>query len=135
MLDVHARGIERRPAERAVEIAYSETFPPVTRGNRPPDAAALHDTRATTGASVTRFVERRPNFRAVASSRSSSASCSVASATSCTRSSSPQRLERRTRDLARPGALISDRTSISLRTAERRIAERVGRRGTTTTCC
>jgi amidase len=39
----------------------------------------------------------------------------------------PQRLERRTRALARPGALISDRTLERLLRAERGLAERVGR--------
>jgi len=39
----------------------------------------------------------------------------------------PQRLERRTRALARPGALISDRIVEKLLAAERRLAERVGR--------
>jgi amidase len=39
----------------------------------------------------------------------------------------PQRLERRTRALARPGALISDRMLERLLGAERRLAERVGR--------
>jgi amidase len=38
-----------------------------------------------------------------------------------------QRLERRTRTLARPGALVSDRMLERLLEAERRIAERVGR--------
>jgi amidase len=40
---------------------------------------------------------------------------------------SPQRLERRTRALARPGGLISDRVVERLLRAERRIADRVGR--------
>jgi amidase len=39
----------------------------------------------------------------------------------------PQRLERRTRALARPGALISDRMLERLLRAEQRLAERVGR--------
>ena len=39
----------------------------------------------------------------------------------------PQRLERRTRALARPGALIGDRMLDRLLRAERRLAERVGR--------
>ena len=39
----------------------------------------------------------------------------------------PARLERRTRALARPGMLISDRTRDRLVTAERRMAERIGR--------
>ena len=39
----------------------------------------------------------------------------------------PQRLERRTRHIARPGALISDRAVDRLLKAEQRIAERVGR--------
>jgi amidase len=39
----------------------------------------------------------------------------------------PQRLERRTRALARPGGLISDRTLARLQAAERRMAERIGR--------
>ncbi len=39
----------------------------------------------------------------------------------------PQRLERRTRALARPGALIGDRMLDRLLSAERRLAERVGR--------
>jgi amidase len=39
----------------------------------------------------------------------------------------PQRLERRTRALARPGAVISDRMVEKLLAAERRLAERVGR--------
>ena len=38
-----------------------------------------------------------------------------------------QRLERRTRAIARPGALVSDRLMEKLLRAERRIAERVGR--------
>ena len=39
----------------------------------------------------------------------------------------PQRLERRTRAMARPGRLISDGTVERLLQAERRLAERVGR--------
>ena len=39
----------------------------------------------------------------------------------------PQRLERRSRALARPGALVSDRMVDRLLAAERRMAERVGR--------
>ena len=39
----------------------------------------------------------------------------------------PQRLERRTRALARPGALVSDRLLERLLAAESRIRERVGR--------
>jgi amidase len=39
----------------------------------------------------------------------------------------PQRLERRTRALARPGALVSDGLLERLLAAERRMAERVGR--------
>ena len=39
----------------------------------------------------------------------------------------PQRLERRTRNIARPGALVSERNVERLLRAERRIAERVGR--------
>jgi amidase len=39
----------------------------------------------------------------------------------------PERLERRTRAIARPGALVSDGTLARLRRAERRLADRVGR--------
>ena len=39
----------------------------------------------------------------------------------------PQRLERRTRAMARPGALVTDRLVDRLLDAEQRIAERVGR--------
>jgi amidase len=39
----------------------------------------------------------------------------------------PSRLERRSRALARPGVLVSDRTLARLRVAERKMAERVGR--------
>jgi amidase len=39
----------------------------------------------------------------------------------------PQRLERRSRALGRPGALVSDRMADKLLAAERRLAERVGR--------
>jgi amidase len=39
----------------------------------------------------------------------------------------PQRLERRTRAFARPGALVSDRTQTRLLAAEERMAERLGR--------
>jgi amidase len=39
----------------------------------------------------------------------------------------PQRLERRSRALGRPGALVSDRMAEKLLAAERRMAERVGR--------
>ena len=47
----------------------------------------------------------------------------------------PQRLERRTRAIARPGALVPDRLVERLLDAEQRIAARSAACGTTSTCC
>ena len=126
LLDVLAPGIEA-PERRPLRIAYSEKFPPGTRGKLTPEMrAALQDTRRLLSGLGHEVVDRDPDFRA------RDLPILLAIMFRGIRDivgeiDRPQRLEKRSRHLARPGRLVSDRTVDRLLVAERRIAERVGR--------
>jgi amidase len=126
LLDVLAPGIEA-PERRPLRIAYSEKFPPGTRGKLTPEMReALHDTRALLQRLGHEVVERDPDFRArdlpiVLAIMFRGIRDIVGEI------ERPHRLEKRSRHLARPGRLVTDRTVDRLLVAERRIAERVGR--------
>jgi amidase len=126
LLDVLAPGIEA-PERRPLRIAYSEKFPPGTRGKLTPEMrGALHDTRALLQRLGHEVVERDPDFRArdlpiVLAIMFRGIRDIVGEI------ERPHRLEKRSRHLARPGRLVTDRTVDRLLVAERRIAERVGR--------
>jgi amidase len=126
LLDVLAPGIEA-PERRPLRIAYSEKFPPGTRGKLTPEMRdALRDTKALLQDLGHEVVERDPDFRArdlpiVLAIMFRGIRDIVGGI------ERPQRLEKRSRHLARPGRLVSDRTVDRLLLAERRLAERVGR--------
>jgi amidase len=124
MYDVMAPGIEA-PPRRRLRIAYSERFPPLTRGTLDPEMlAALRGTRDLLRDLGHEVVERETDFRA------RDVPVLVALMLRGIRDfvaeiERPQRLERRTRTIARPGRLVSDRTVERLLVAEQRIARRV----------
>jgi amidase len=124
MYDVMAPGIEH-PPRRKLKIAYSERFPPLTRGRlTPPMLAALRNMRELLGDLGHEVVEREADFRAA------DVPVLVALMLRGIRDfvgevERPQRLEHRTRNIARPGRLVSDRTVERLLVAEQRIARRV----------
>ena len=126
MLDVMAPGIAR-PRRRPLKIAYSESFPPGTLGKLTRETrGALRDTAELLSGLGHEVVERDPDFRA------GDVPVLLALMFRGIRDivgeiDKPHRLERRTRNLARPGALVPDRALQPLLRAERRIAERVGR--------
>jgi amidase len=126
MLDVMAPGIAR-PKPKPLRIAFSETFPPGTRGKLAHEThEALHDTAQLLRDLGNTVVERDPDFRA----RDLPVLLGLmfrGIRDFVQEIERPQRLERRTRQIARPGALVSDRTVDRLLVAERKIAERVGR--------
>ncbi len=126
MMQVMAPGIET-PAPGRLRIAYSEAFPPGTNGALTPETrAALHNTVALLRDLGHEVVERDPDLRL------RDMPVIVAILFRGIRNhvvdiERQQRLERRSRNLARPGRLVSDRMVERLLVAERRIAERVGR--------
>ncbi|WP_028062069.1 amidase family protein [Solirubrobacter soli] len=126
MYDVMAPGIEA-PPRRRLRIAYSERFPPATRGSLThATAAALRDTRDLLQDLGHEVIERDPDFRArdvpvILGLMFRGIRDFVGEV------EQPQRLERRTRHIARPGQLVSDRTVDRLLEAEQRIASRVGK--------
>lgn len=127
MLDVMAGpGFEPAPA-RKLRIAYSEAFPPGTRGKLTDDTRnALRDTVELLRGLGHEVVERDSGLRA------RDVPVLVAIMFRGIHDfvdgiERPQRLERRSRNLGRPGALVSDSMLTRLLAAERRIAERVGR--------
>jgi amidase len=126
MLDVMAPGIVR-PERKPLRIAFSESFPPGTRGKLTHEThEALHETAALLQERGHTVVEKDPDFRA----RDLPVILGLmfrGIRDFVHEIERPQRLERRTRHIARPGALISDRTVDRLLVAERKIAERVGR--------
>jgi Asp-tRNA(Asn)/Glu-tRNA(Gln) amidotransferase A subunit family amidase len=126
LLDVLAPGIAL-PEPRRLRIAYSEKFPPGTRGKLTPEMRqGLRDTKRLLAELGHEVVERDPDFRArdlpIVLAIMFRGIRDIVSEIE-----HPQRLERRSRHLARPGRLVSDRTVDRLLVAERRIAERVGR--------
>src|SRR3954471_11589732 len=126
MYDVMAPGIER-PERRRLRIAYSERFPPATRGRLAPAMlAGLRDTRDLLRDLGHEVVERDPDFRA----RDVPVILGLmfrGIRDFVSEIDQPQRLERRSRHIARPGRLVSDRTVDRLLEAEQRIARRVSK--------
>jgi amidase len=126
MYDVMAPGIDD-PPRRKLRIAYSERFPPLTRGRfTDPMLAALRDTRDLLRDLGHEVVERETDFRA------SDVPVLVGLMLRGIRDfvgdiERPQRLERRTRHIARPGRLVSDRTVERLLIAEQKLARRVAK--------
>jgi amidase len=124
MLDVLAPGIVK-PARRRLRIAYSERFPPGVTGRLAPEMlAALHDSAELLRGLGHEVVERDPDFRArdvplLLALLFRGIRDLVAEI------DRPQRLERRTRAIARPGALVPDRAIEPLLRAERRLAGRL----------
>jgi amidase len=126
LLDVIAPGIET-PEPRPLKIAYSEKFPPGTRGRLTPEMrSAMRETKALLRDLGHEVVDKGPDFRV----------CDLPVVLAIMfrgirdivdEIEHSQRLERRSRHLARPGRLVSDRRVDKLLVAERRLAERVGR--------
>ena len=127
MLDVIADGSFDVAPPRRLRIAVSDGFPAGTRGKLTDEVrAALHDTADLLRSLGHEVVEADPGvglrdgavivgllFRGIHELVGEI--------------ERPHRLERRSRALARPGALIPDRLLDRLLLAERRLAERVGR--------
>ncbi len=127
MLDVIADGSFDVAPPRRLRIAFSDAFPAGTRGKLTDEVrGALHGTADLLRSLGHDVVEADPGvgvrdgavivgllFRGIHELVSEV--------------ERPHRLERRTRTLARPGALIPDRLVERLVRAERRLAERVGR--------
>jgi amidase len=114
-----------RRAPGRLRIARSDAFPPGTRGKLAPDVrAALDDTEAALRALGHEVVERAVGLRArdvpvLVGLMLRGIHDLVGEV------ERPMRLERRSRALARPGALVSERTLERLHAAEQRIAARV----------
>ena len=120
---------ERAARERPprLRIAVCDAFPAGTRGVLSTDVQkALRDTADVLRSSGHRVVERDIDFHV----RDNPVILGLMFRTIrdfVREVERPQRLERRTRALARPGALISDTMITRLRAAERRLGERLGR--------
>jgi amidase len=115
------------PEPKRLRIAYSEAFPPGTRGKLSKETSAvLRGTAELLKDLGHEVVERDPDFRA----RDLPVILALMFrgirdiVLDVERS---QRLERRSRQIARPGALIPRQAVDHLLKAEQRIAERVGR--------
>jgi amidase len=119
---------ERAARERPprLRVAVCDSFPAGTRGTLSPDVrAALHDTADLLRSIGHEVVERDIDFRV----RDNPVILGLmfrAIRDFVQEVERPQRLERRTRALGRPGALVSDRIVQRLLTAERRVRERLG---------
>jgi amidase len=126
MLDVMAPGIAH-PEPKRLKIAYSEAFPPATRGKLSTETrSALRSTAELLKDLGHEVVERDPDFRA------RDLPVLLALMFRGIRDivldvERPQRLERRSRQIARPGALIPRQAVDHLLKAESKIAARVGR--------
>ncbi len=126
LYDVLAPDIGRE-APRPLRIAYSEAFPPLATGKLDDDTrTALRDT-----ASVLRDLGHAVTERAI-DLKARDMPVLVALMLRGIRDlvleiERPQRLERRTRAMGRPGALVNDAIVDKLLEAEKRIAARVGR--------
>jgi len=126
MLDVMAPGIVQ-PEPKPLRIAYSEAFPPGTRGKLTRETLkALRDTRALLEDRGHKVVDRDPDYRA------RDVPLILALLFRGIRDivldvDRPQRLERRTRHIARPGAVIPTQAVDRLLRAERKLAEQLGR--------
>ncbi len=126
MYDVLAPDIGRE-APRPLRIAYSEAFPPLTTGKLDDDTrTALRDTAALLRDLGHTVIEREVGLRP------RDMPVLVALMLRAIRDlvlevERPQRLERRTRAMSRPGALVNDARVEKLLEAEKGIAARVGR--------
>jgi amidase len=126
MLDVMAGGMARAQ-RRPLRIAYSERFPPLTTGRLSDETrGALRDTAELLKGLGHTVVERDIDLRARDMPKI------VAILMRGIRDivqevDRSQRLERRTRAIARPGALIGERATDWLLREEEEIARRVGR--------
>ncbi len=116
-----------RQPPRRLRIAVSDAFPAGTRGTLSPDVSrALESTAELLRSLGHEVVERDIDFRV----RDVPVILGLMFRTIhdfVHEIERPQRLERRTRALARPGALVSDALVERLLAAERRMRERVGR--------
>ena len=126
MYEVMAPDIERE-APRPLRIAYSEAFPPLTTGKLDDEVrAALRDTAALLKDLGHTVTERDHDLKA----RDMPVIVALllrGIRDIVTEVERPQRLERRTRHMGRPGALVKDPLVERLLVAEKRIAERIGR--------
>jgi amidase len=126
MLDVMAPGIVE-PEPKRLKIAYSEAFPPATRSKLTDETLkALRDTAQLLRDLGHEVTERDPDFTArdlpvIVGLMFRGIHDFVGEI------ERPQRLERRTRHIGRPGALISDRMVARLLAAEVRLRDRVAR--------
>ena len=123
--DAFARAVGSTPPP--LRIAVSGAFPAGTVGRLSPDIQDALDSTAELLRSlghqvVERDVDLRPRDAPVIVGLMFRGIADVVE-----EFERPRRLERRTRALARPGRLISDRTLARLQAAERRMAERIGR--------
>ncbi len=126
MYEVMAPGIgadERRP----LKIAYSEAFPPLTTGRLDDDVAtAMRETAALLKdlghTVVERDIDLKPRDMPVIVGLMMRGIRDIVSSVE-----RQQRLERRTRAMARPGLLVRDPIVDRLLDAEQRIAARIGR--------
>jgi amidase len=126
MYEVMAPGIGR-DEPRPLKIAYSEAFPPLTAGRLDDDVAgAMRDTAALLQDLGHTVVERdfglRPRDMPVIVGLMMRGIRDIVQDVE-----RPQRLERRTRAMGRPGVLVPDPFVDRLLDAERRIAARIGR--------
>jgi amidase len=126
LYDVLAPDIGHEPP-RPLRIAYSEAFPPLTFGRLDDDTrAALRGTAAILrdlGHAVTeRAIDLRPRDMPVLAALMLRGIRELV-----VEIERPQRLERRTRAMGRPGRLVNDALVDRLLEAEKRIAARVGR--------
>jgi amidase len=114
-----------REAPPRLRVAVSDAFPAGTRGTLSPDVrAALHSTADLLRSLGHEVVERAIDFRV----RDNPVILGLmfrAIRDFVQEVERPQRLERRTRALGRPGALVSDRMVERLLEAERRLGERL----------
>ncbi len=126
MYDVLAPDIGREDP-RPLKIAYSEEIPPLITGKLDDDTrTALRDTvsvlRDLGHTVIEREVDLRPRDMPVLVTLMLRAIRDLVLEVE-----RPQRLERRTRAMSRPGALVNDAIVEKLLEAEKRIAARVGR--------
>jgi amidase len=126
MYEVMAPGIGHEEP-RPLKIAYSEAFPPLTTGRLDDEiAVALRDTAALLSdlghTVIERDIDLRPRDMAVLIALMMRGIRDIVRSVE-----RPQRLERRTRAIGRPGALVRDPLVDRLLDAEQRIAARIGR--------
>jgi amidase len=126
LYEVMAPGIGR-DEPRPLKIAYSEAFPPLTTGRLDDDVAtALRDTAALLKdlghTVIERDIDLKPRDMPVIVGLMMRGIRDIVNEVE-----RPQRLERRTRAMGRPGVLVPDPLVDRLLDAEQRIAARIGR--------